>query len=167
MKVTMKNIFLFICITMMVAMASCSKKENTNPISRNSALHDSIVHDSVVVQPFHEYRDSLVGTYNCMEYYSYTFYQGFPMQNDTLLGPASIIVSKPSNSDSSILIQGTSFYFYSSSSQTITFWEFPVSANGNPDFAYFSKSNSSLWFSNTQNRGVSHWDYYYYTGHKQ
>jgi outer membrane lipoprotein-sorting protein len=146
MNATLKHITLLLSIAAIVMIGACSKKKD-------------------------DFRDSLVGNYNCIEHYSYTTlsfdsaHHYIWGRGDTTLGPASIAVTKLANDDSSIVMNGQTFTFSSSNTTQTQYWTYGF--NTVHDNAYFISHNDSLWFSNTVSYGVSHWDFDYYAGRKQ
>ena len=138
MNLYLKNTALLFCIVLVVVIGRCKKDK------AQSQRED--------------FRDSLVGNYNCIEHY-YSHMNGNSI--DSIIGPVNVTVSKAAD-DSSILINGQSwrYSFPYCDSTRYAFGFFPVNA-------YIVKRNDSIWFlTNFQANSWSQSDYYY-TGRKQ
>ena len=132
-------------------MMACGK-DNAQPNSQNhSANHDSLsIHQA-------DPRDSLVGTYSCINHHSF---QGSSSIIDTIIGPATILVSKFSSDTTCLVINNDTLHFY-----TNTY--VGPGPGGNPRTAkFFPGPSEGINFVYEDNGGLSYTDYYYYVGHK-
>ena len=162
MNLYLKNISLLLCIILIIGMSDCSKDnpKNQNQISK----HD-----------FHDFRDSIVGNYNCIEHYAthqftYDSTGTHDIYTDTKLSAITVVVSKLASNDSSILVDGStifnSAYPTTSNNQTLNFFSTDPTW-GVPDGFYFTTSNDSIWFQQYTEVQQYHQAYYYWTGRKQ
>ena len=146
MNLYLKNIAMLLCIILVSVMEAC--KKNHGP----------------------DFRDSLVGNYSCIEHlYNWSIYPNPPVgsSTDSIIGPATVSVSKLSTDDSSIVVNGTTFYIqYPITSQTINYYTIN-SFWGTPDYFYFTVQNDSIWFQNSILVQEYDHKYYYYAGRKQ
>ena len=143
MNLYLKNISLLFCIILVIAMSDCTKDKAKGP----------------------DFRDSIVGNYNCIEHFvmgrtargpdpGYTY--------DSIIGPSIITVSKLSSNNSSLVILDSPFMLLSADSIEYQY----VSGHFGPQ-TYIVKANDSLWFANNFSGGGILCSYYYYTGRKQ
>jgi len=108
MNLYLKNISLLFCIILVVAMSDCKKDkvQTQNQISN------------------HDFRDSLVGTYNCVEdsfsnYLAFDSSGSHPVSTNTIIGPAIVTITKLTTDDSSLIVNGNIYSISSSSGQTL------------------------------------------------
>ena len=148
MNLYLKNTALLLCIILVVMMYDCKKD---NPITTQNGM------------VFHEFRDSLVGTYNCEEHY----YNWTPiLTTDTVVGPTVVTVSKFTDDDSSIIVNGNIFRFNFSSTQGSVYSFYNNSGIWNE--CHFTVRNDSIWFQNfAPNFRINDETMYYWTGRKQ
>ena len=156
MNLYLKNIALPLCIILVVMMYDCKKDNAKNKIS------------------LPDFRDSIVGNYNCIEHYAtHQFMHDstgiHDIYSDTILSAIMVTVSKLASNDSSILVDGSTIFNIlprNTTNQTLNF--FSMDTNwGVPDDFYFTTSNDSIWFQQYTLVQQYHQAYYYWTGRKQ
>jgi hypothetical protein len=146
MKGSLKHISILLIISMTALIGSCGK---TNVALRNANA------------PFIEFRDSLTGTYACIETYD-SFYG--PNTFSTVIGPATITVVKATD-DSSLLMSSGVFTFVSADSNTITY-KSPSNATSLTNYAHFSRHHDSMWVENIISKMAYSEAWNSYAGHR-
>ena len=145
MNLYLKNISLLFCIILVIAMSDCTKDKAKGP----------------------DVRDLIVGTYNCVEhYYNWSIFPNPPMgtSSDSIIGPSIISISKLPTDDSSIVVNGNTFTFYSANGTQI---RYTSPGSNSTNYANFTIGNDSIWFQDIVDFGVYKNRQYYYAGHKQ
>lgn len=151
----LKNTILILSIVLIVWIGACKKEKTSTAVAYN------------------EFRDSIAGHYNCVEhYYRYYFLldtmsppHGAWHLHDSILGPATVIISKSPSDDSSLIVNGATFSFSSSNDIQTGYYAHGFNAY---DYFYFFKGNDSIWFNSLTDANIDTGiSYYYYTGHKQ
>jgi hypothetical protein len=150
-KKTVKHIIALLCIAFIIVLVEC-KKDNAQPYKQNHTVN----HDSLSINQT-DPSDSLVGTYNCINHHLYQTSNGYM---DTIIGPATLFVSKLPSDTTGLVINGDTLHFYNNTylgPQTI----------GNPWTAKFSPGPPvGINFDYADYSSLAYTDYYYYIGHK-
>ena len=136
----MRNIIALSCIVIILLMSGACKKDK-------------------------DIRDSLVGTYKCIEHSA--AWMGFPQDDyDTILGVVMLTISKASDNNSIIIGSNTLALSLSSDTQA-QYTVYNYYNCGEPSQANFTIRNDSIWYLNIKLCGLSGYEGYYYVGHKQ
>ena len=156
----LKNTIIILTVALIACIGAC-KKENNHSTSQNQNTQPS--------GP--DFRDSLVGNYNCIEHYYHWILPPSPFgtTTDTIVGQVILNISKSASNDSSLVINGALYtcYFYSSTTQAIQYNAINAN-NGLPGNLSLTLSNDSIWVQQ-YDQYVSQTDqqYNYWIGHKQ
>ena len=158
MKPYMKHISLIAWIAIIAAMAAC-KKDNTQTTQTQNPVHlDSLAHGGP------DFRDTLVGSYNCVKHIALTYCDPNQTGYDSVIGPSIITVSRSTASDSALIINGTIFYLWHYNNGNIAqpiFW----TDNDPITTTYFVLQNDSIWTESIIYHTVCEQNFYYWTGH--
>ena len=156
MNLYLKNIALPLCIILVVMMYDCKKD---NPKTSNQiSKHD-----------FHDFRDSIVGNYNCIEHFTTVQYLDtgtglYSVITDSIIGSSQVTVSKLSTDNSSIVVNGTTFSFLYPG-QTIKYYT--VNSFAIQEYFNYTSGSDSIWFQHYTVFQHLYQEYYYWTGRKQ
>ena len=91
--------------TILIFLVGCNKKEVNQPINLKQAT---------------DFRDSLIGNYNCLTHYSTMANHG-ASSTDTVIGSANISISKYASDDSSLILNGDIFSISNASPSTLNY----------------------------------------------
>ena len=157
----MKNIILLLSLSAILILTECSKKSTHISQLNSVILHDTLAHHAV------DFRDSIVGTYNCTNHHVISFRCPGGGFSDSIIDTVSIVVSKIAANDSFIIIGGNTCS-YLGLNGSISNYLGGTGAQGLREIASFISNDSICYTYSILNASATCGknEYYYYTGHK-